>query len=497
MTLPAGNLDANTDIGRKLGVNALGLWNLVVMGLAYMGLALTAYFNFGIMQGITGPVVPLAFGAVMLAILPTAASYAVMNGRRPSTGATLTWMWEATTPAIGVWLGWILVITYLDGSILNPFMFGLFFDSFLNFFGLHAGYPTGVLGGLIPVIVVAYLTKKNIRISLRIVGYFMLVEASFVLLLSIYIMIKQAMAGHLSFRPFDPVAATAGWKGFLAAALFAVLAIAAFDVIAPMAEETKTPRRLTPRATIYVTVGAGLYWVFTSFGIVNAVSADTMQSYVNSGQFTPVYLVAGHYISWLRIMVPLTGFTAVLAGFSAVSMAASRQLYALSREGLAPAVFGRTDRNQTPWNAQVLVLGFCAVAPVLISLYQQRNLLLAFGWAGEAYVFFILIPYTLTCLANIVYHRRYLRTEFRLVTNLILPVTGILVNCYIFYKNFLQTFVFDATSFSAQTSITITCLVSLAVGLGCTVVGLRRSGRLGRPSEFKEEADRLVSDVTS
>src|SRR6185437_11832965 len=136
--------------------------------------------------------------------------------------------------AIGVWLGWILVITYLDGSILNPFMFGLFFDSFLNFFGLHAGYPTGVLGGLIPVIVVAYLTKKNIRISLRIVGYFMLVEASFVLLLSIYIMIKQAMAGHLSFRPFDPVAATAGWKGFLAAALFAVLAIAAFDVIAPM-----------------------------------------------------------------------------------------------------------------------------------------------------------------------------------------------------------------------------------------------------------------------
>ncbi|MGH3402366.1 MAG: hypothetical protein ACRDRJ_07615 [Streptosporangiaceae bacterium] len=36
-----------------------------------MGLALTAYFNFGIMEGITGPVVPLAFAAVTVAMLPT------------------------------------------------------------------------------------------------------------------------------------------------------------------------------------------------------------------------------------------------------------------------------------------------------------------------------------------------------------------------------------------------------------------------------------------
>ena len=41
----------------SLNKNALGLWGLVIMGIAYMGLALTAYFNFGIMEGITGPVV--------------------------------------------------------------------------------------------------------------------------------------------------------------------------------------------------------------------------------------------------------------------------------------------------------------------------------------------------------------------------------------------------------------------------------------------------------
>src|SRR5258707_4136200 len=337
----------------RLNVNALGLWGLVIMGIAYMGLALTAYFNFGIMEGLTGPIVPLAFAAVTGAMLPTAASYAIMNSRRPSTGATLTWLWEATTPPLGVWLGWVLGIAYILGCILQPVMFGLFFNSFLNYFGVHAGYLTATLAGLLPILVVGYMTKKDIRVSTRLVGLFILIEAGFVALLCIYILIKQGIAGHVSFQPLNPAAATAGWTGFLNALLFAVLAIAAFDIVAPMAEETRTPRSLVPKATMYVTIGAGLYWVFTSFGIVNAVPAKTMAGYVNSGEFTPIYLVAGHYVSWLRLLVPLTGFTAVFAAFSAISISASRQRYAFGLDGLAPPPFRKTYANETPWNAQM------------------------------------------------------------------------------------------------------------------------------------------------
>ena len=200
-TVPPGESMLNT--------NALGLWGLVIMGIAYMGLALTAYFNFGLMEGITGPIVPLAFAAVTVAMLPTAASYAIMNSRRPSTGATLTWLWEATTPPLGVWLGWVLVIAYIVGWILQPVMFGLFFNSFLNFFGVHAGYLSATLAGLIPILVVGYMTKKDIRISARIVGLFIMIEAGFVALLCLYIMIKQAIDGNLSWsrstlRPRPP-----------------------------------------------------------------------------------------------------------------------------------------------------------------------------------------------------------------------------------------------------------------------------------------------------
>ncbi len=358
----------------QLRSNALGLWQLVILGVAYMGLALTVYFNVGIMEGITGPIVPLAFAAVTIAMLPTAASFAVMNSRRPSTGSVFTWLWEATWPPLGIWLGWVLVVTYIVGSILQPVMFGLFFNSLLDYFGIGAGTWTAIISGLGAVAVVAVLTKKDIRLSAKVTGYFIAIEAGFVALLALYIIIKQAIDGNFTLDPFVYSNNTAGWTGFQNATLLAILAIAAFDIVAPMAEETRTPRSLVPKATIYVTIGAGLYWVFTSFGFVISVPPDTMASYVSSGEFTPIYLVADNYIHVLRILVPLTGITAVFAAFTAISITAARLLYALSREGLAPKVFAQTDENKTPWNAQALVLACCIVLPLIIVVWQDGKL---------------------------------------------------------------------------------------------------------------------------
>src|SRR5260370_12535138 len=192
----------------RLNVNALGLWGLVIMGIAYMGLALTAYFNFGIIEGLTGPIVPLAFAAVTAAMLPTAASYAIMNSRRPSTGATLTWLWEATTPPLGVWLGCVLVIAYIVGCILQPVMFWLLFNSFLHFFGVSTGYLSATLAGLIPNLVVGFMTKKDIRISARIVGLFILLHAGLVALLCLDITVQPAVHRPPPWQPLHPPHAT-------------------------------------------------------------------------------------------------------------------------------------------------------------------------------------------------------------------------------------------------------------------------------------------------
>ncbi len=475
----------------QLRTNALGLWQLVILGVAYMGLALTVYFNVGLMEGITGPIVPLAFAAVAVAMLPTAASFATMNARRPSTGSVFTWLWEATSPPIGIWLGWVLVVTYIVGSCLQPVMFGLFFNTLLNYFGIGAGTWTAVISGLGSVVVVGVLTKKDIQLSAKVTGYFIAIEAGFVGLLALYIIIKQAIDGNLSADPFIYSHNTAGWSGFQNAVLFAVLAIAAFDIVAPMAEETKTPRNLVPKATILVTILAGLFWVFTAYGYVEAVPSSTMAGYVSSGEFTPIYLVADHYIGLLRILVPLTGITAVFAAFTAISITAARMLYALARENLAPKVFAQVDENQTPWNAQALVLGCCAVLPLLMVLWQDHKPLNAFAWIGVSYVFFVLIPYTLVCVANIFYHLRIARDQFNWFMNLVLPLVGIAINVYIFYKNFLLTFLINATDFKTQSSIAYFGIVMCVVLVGVTAWGMANSRGSKELYHFPEISEEL------
>jgi len=58
---------------------------------------------------------------------------------------------------------------------------------------------------------------------------------------------------------------------------------------------------------------------------------------------TPLYPVAGRYIGDLKVLVPLTGMTAVLACFGANALAGGRTLYSVAREGLAPGGLAKTS----------------------------------------------------------------------------------------------------------------------------------------------------------
>ena len=215
-----------------------------------------------------------------------------------------------------------------------------------------------------------------------------------------------------------------------------------------------------------------------------------MASYVNSGEFTPIYLVADHYIGYLRILVPLTGMTAVFAAFTAISIAVEpHALRARRARGSRRARSRSPTRTRRRGTRRSSCSAAASCCPILIGLYQDRNPLLAFGWIGEAYVFFVLIPYTLTCVANIFYHLRVERGSFNVLWNLVLPVLGIAINCYIFYKNFLKTFLFDATSFKYQTSITTACFALVLAAVVFTLVGIRKTGTAKTPHHFSEIAE--------
>ncbi len=468
---PHGAPQAASGVGLRR--NSLNLRRLIFIGLAYFSLAPVIYLNMGFMETDSGgPVMPFLFILITIAVLPTAVSFAVMNNRRPSAGSGYTWLWESTYPSVGLWLGWMMITTYVVVAALYPAAFGTFFNALLAYFNVSAGIWTGIAGGLVSILLIGYLQHNNIKLSSTVISVLMCIEGTFVAAVAIVIVIKGGALGHFTGQPFNPGAAGAGFAGLSLAAIFAFLSIAGVDGIAPVAEESHTPRRLIPLATILMTLIAGGYWTLVSYGFAISVPVSTVQHYVTAGQLTPVLPIAQKYIGGWAVLVPITGFTAALASFGAALYAASRITYAVAREGFVWRYFSHLHPAfQTPWRAEVATLVVGTVALVAVTLWQG-GVALTYGYLGEIFVFFVLILYIAVNVANIVYHARFRRSDFNWALNGVLPVLGIGIDGYILYKGFFVSEL--ALPFASGSSIVWFSLAWTILGVFWTLWWRRR-----------------------
>jgi amino acid transporter len=452
---------------RTLLAGSLNLPRLAFIGLAYFSLAPAIYLNMGFMEtDSNGPVMPILFAVITIAVIPTAISFALLNNRRPSAGSGYTWLSEFVHPALGLWTGFVLITTYVVVCSIYPPAFGLFFDTFLNALGAKSGLWTGIAGGILMVIIGGVIAYRRIRLGAQIIGILMCFEAGFVALLALIIVIKGGTLGHFSSTPFNPAAAKAGFTGLSLAAIFAFLSIAGVDSIAPVAEEAHTPKRLVPLGTILITLIAGAYWTLTSYGYAISVPVKTVAGYVNAGQLTPVYPIAHQFIGGFDILVPITGFTAVIASFGASLYAASRLMYAVSRQGFLPEYLSRLHRkHHTPWNAELTTL-IASLALFLLGVLWQTTVGGSFAYLAEIFVFFVLVAYMLVNVANIVYHARR-PSEFNWFLNGLIPVLGIGIDGYILYRGFFSAEL--SLPFRTGSSIVWFSLIWAAIGVAWTL----------------------------
>jgi amino acid transporter len=458
-----------TQGAQQLRASRLKLWHLCVLGIAYQGLALAIYLNLGFIETQVGPIAPLVFLGISIAMVPTAISFAVMTNRMPSSGSAFWWASRTISARFGVWVGWILASLYVFSVCLQPPIFGLFFNSLLEFIGISATWWTAVIGGLAATAFVGYTTLKDIRISAKVTFALLTFEIAFVAFLSIFIVIKQGAAGHLTAAPFSLSSNTGGHTGLLLALIFGVLSVSGFDVVAPLAAEARSPKRFVPIAVVVSLLGAGVYMALVSYGYVEAVPVSTfVGKFSASGQITPIYPLAGRYIGNFKLLVSVTGMTAVLACFGSISQAATRVIFTLGQQGHGPRAFGRLHpAYRTPWNAEKFVLGIAIVVPIAMILWLDRSPLSAYGWLGSLVVFFILVTYSLVNIINIVYHLRN-RDQMNWVTNLAVPILGLAVDAYVLYYASFKSLL-ENGSFRFGTSIVIVSLVWAVLGIGWAV----------------------------
>lgn len=192
-----------TNHGTGLRANTLGLLGLATLGAVMMSPALGLYGLWGPMAAIIGKPVPLVYLGALAISIPTAISYALVSRELPSAGSAFTWIWRTASPAIGTFVGLMMSLYYVVAVILQPIIFGLFFNDLLNFLGIDGtGLGTWAIGALLLTAFGAFLTYFGIEISVRSAVMFIVVEMAVVVALSSTIVVSKLIHGGFTLDPF-------------------------------------------------------------------------------------------------------------------------------------------------------------------------------------------------------------------------------------------------------------------------------------------------------
>lgn len=467
-----------------LKAGALGTFGVAALGAVMMAPALGIYANLGLVSAEAGKVAPVVFLAALLCTLPTAVSYALIAREIPSAGSAYTWLSEAINPFVGTWMGLLLIAMYFFAVILQPLLFGLFFNELLvTLFHFQTGYGTWMAGVLISTIGVALLAYPGIEISAKSSLVLTVAEAAVVLALSLTVLAVLLFKGSVGFVPFNPTAALHGRHGFFRGLVFALLSFTGFGVITTAAEETHSPRRTIPRAVVLSCILLGVFWAFSSWSFCLALPEESWADYLANG-INPVAVLARQYWSLGSVVVIVTAITAVLGVYVASMVGYARVAFAMGRDGTLPSYFGRLHpKYRVPWNAQHIGV---AVSLVVSAVWGKwLGLYTSYEWWGNAVVFFAMVSNVFVNIGCTVYYYRFQRQKFGWFWHLFVPVLGIITSCLPLYYSFGPD-LWNAGWKEGQSVIVFCVLVIILSALYTVGLALFKPGVVRSPSRKEE-----------
>lgn len=305
----------------------------------------------GEILGLAGDAAPMSFLLAGLIAGATGISYAVLVRVFPLAGGDAVFVARGIGPFFGRLTGIAVALTGIVSSAVIALAF--------------AGYA----GTLIPLpqpALVALIVAALTAVAIWGVRQSVLL-AALITVLEVGTLIVVILAGlpFLAALPELPalVGLQGGMAGFapvVAGAFIAFFAFVGFEDIENMAEETVDPVRTAPRAIVWTLAITLVLYVLLA---LVAVAAPGRES------------IAGSSAPLAALFEQITGFdSAPIAAMAAIAMIngilvqilmASRTLYGMANEGLAPGWFGKVSPvRRTPLRATLAV----AVAIVVLAL---------------------------------------------------------------------------------------------------------------------------------
>ena len=361
---------------------SLGLWSLTAIGLgAIIGAGMFTLAG-GIARTNAGPAVTISFLVAGIAAGCAALAYAEFGGLIPKAGSAYSYGYSVLGESVGWFIGWDLLLEYTAITAVVAIGISGYLNTLLKSFGLQL--PAWMLGApstghghkvelfaVILCLFVAYLLNRGVRSSVR--------AESVLVVLKIAIVVTVIVAGAFyvktgNFAPYLPF----GVGGAVTGAATVFFAMFGFDAMSTAAEESKDAQRVLPKAILLsLGVATVLYLVAATVltGMVNYRRLNTKSAFASAFQVVGQTQVAR--------VVAIGAVVGIITVMFSVALGASRVWYAISRDGLLPGWFARTNRNAVPyrptWVIGIVAAGIGGFVPILqVAQLTNIGILVAF-----------------------------------------------------------------------------------------------------------------------
>jgi amino acid transporter len=374
---------------------------------------------------------PAAFLFAGVTLICFAVGYAAMSRRVVNTGAFYTYVAKGLGKVAGVGAAYTAVVAYVTFTIGLAAFFGYFLDLGLASSGIHISW---LLYAAVGIITVAILGFRSIDLSSKVLGVLMAAEVAILAVFDISVMATKGLTAFplASFAPSVVLAPGLGTSLMLAFTSFI-----GFESAALYGEESKTPTISVPVATYTSVLLIAAFYLLTSWLTVGALgAADTARLATEQSSLLMFNLVStfiGETVSGLMFVLVCTS---LLATYLAIHNAASRYVFALSREKLLPVALGRLNRF-APSNASVAVTAatiVCVAAFGMTGVDPYKSgvpVLIGLGTLG------ILLLQAFAAFAIVVYlSRRRREIKWWVLGASVLGAAGLLVASALVSSNF-------------------------------------------------------------
>jgi amino acid transporter len=256
--------------------------------------------------------------------------------------------------------------------------------------------------------------------------------------IEIVIMVAVAVSGLIdpgdggaTLAPFNPGNATSANSLYLAV-VFSIFAFAGWEVVAPLAEETRDPKRNVPIALIGSAAILGLFFLFTSWGYLVGLGTNDVSEVTKMGTAPPLVLAQRVWHgAWVIVLFALLNSS--LAVSLATITGATRTWYAMGRSGVLPRTFATTHASRrTPVNAIHLQVGMTVLVFVLVLIFGAQD---AFFTWGLMLTLGLIVVYALGNIGVMRYYLREARSRFNLWLHGVFPLIGTVAVIWVGYKS--------------------------------------------------------------